>query len=174
VEIDGRHCETEESQLRRANRIASRRLLIKLREVHGRTEPETVDPDVVDLVPVVVVKHSPAPETKAEARFIRYLTDETGRRIPTIQEIKHVIAERFQITPMNIDSKSRRHKFCLPRQISYYLSHTLTVRSLPDIARRHGGRDHTSALSGIRKIERLLKTDTQLAQTVNELREQLQ
>lgn len=173
MEIDGRHCETEESQVRKANRFASRRLLAKLKEVHGKPEPEKVEPDVVDLVPAVV-RHSPASETKAEARFVRYLTDENGRRIPTIQEIKHVIAERFQITPMNIDSKSRRHKFCLPRQISYYLSHTLTVRSLPDIARRHGGRDHTSALSGIRKIERLLKTDTQLAQTVNELREQLQ
>lgn len=173
MDIDGRHCEAEETQIRNANRFASSRLLAKLREVHGKPKPETVEPDVVDLVPAVV-RHSPAPETKAEARFIRYLTDESGRRIPTIQEIKHVIAERFEITPMNIDSKSRRRKFCLPRQISYYLSQQLTPRSLPDIARRHGGRDHTSALSGIRKIERLLKADAWLAQTVGELREQLQ
>jgi hypothetical protein len=174
MEIDGRHCETEESQIRNANRIGSRRLLARLREFHGGAQEEQVEPDVLDLVPVVVVKRSPAQETKAEARFARYLTDENGRRIPTIQEIKHVIAEHFKITPVNIDSKSRRHKFCLPRQISYYLSHTLTVRSLPDIARRHGGRDHTSALSGIRKIERLLKTDEALAKTVGELRERLQ
>lgn len=173
MEIDGRHCEAETTQRHNANRFASRKLLVKLQEVHGRATPHPEpEPDVVDLVRAVV--HSPAPETKAEARFVRYLTDESGRRIPTIQEIKFVIAERFKITPVNIDSKSRRHKFCLPRQISYYLSHVMTVRSLPDIARRHGGRDHTSALSGIRKIERLLKTDTQLAQTVNELREQLQ
>jgi hypothetical protein len=171
MEIDGRHCETEESQVRRANRFACRKLLAKLVEVHGIQVPQP-EPDIVDIVPIVV-RHSPAAESKAEARFVRYLTDEDGRRIPTIQEIKHVIAEHFQITSMNIDSKSRRHKFCLPRQISYYLSHELTVRSLPDIARRHGGRDHTSALSGIRKIERLLKTDAWLSQTVGKLKEQL-
>lgn len=173
MEIDGRHCEAETTQHHNANRVASRKLLSKLMEVHGRALTHEPEPDVIDLVPIVVC-HSPAPETKAEARFVRYLTDESGRRIPTIQEIKFVIAERFKITPVNIDSKSRRHKYCLPRQISYYLSHVMTVRSLPDIARRHGGRDHTSALSGIRKIERLLKTDAQLAQTVSELREQLQ
>lgn len=174
MEIDGRHCETEESQIRRANRFASRKLLARLKEVHGKQVSEAEpEPDVLDLVPAVV-RQSPAPETKAEARFVRYLTDENGRRIPTIQEIKHVIAEHFGITPTNIDSQSRQVKFCLPRQIGYYLSRELTLRSLPDIARRYGGRDHTSALSGIKKIERLLATDTKLAQTVNTLRERLQ
>jgi chromosomal replication initiation ATPase DnaA len=172
MEIDGRHCETEESQIRRANRFASRRLLARLKEVHGKPTHEP-EPDIQDIVPVVV-RRTEVAETKAEARFIRYLTDEQGRRIPTIHEIKHVVAEHFKITTTNIDSKSRAVKFCLPRQIGYYLSRELTVRSLPDIARRFGGRDHTSALSGIKKIERLLQNDMQLAKTVSRLREQLQ
>jgi chromosomal replication initiation ATPase DnaA len=171
MDIDGRHCETEESQIRRANRYGSRRLLAKLREVHGQSS-EPAEPDIVDIVPAVV-RHSPAPETKAEARFVRYLTDENGRRIPTIHEIKYVIAEHFGITTTNIDSQSRQVKFCLPRQIGYYLSREMTLRSLPDIARRFGGRDHTSALSGIKKIERQLQADPAFAKTVNTLREKL-
>lgn len=171
MEIDGRHCEAEETQIYNANRWGSSKLLARLKEAHGAPvlQPE---PDIVDIVPAVVRK-SEAPETKAEARFIRYLSDEAGRKIPTVHEIKHVIAEHFGITTTNIDSQSRAWKFCLPRQISYYLSRELTLRSLPDVARRHGGRDHTSALSGIKKIERLLKTDMQLAKTVGELRARL-
>jgi chromosomal replication initiator protein len=173
MEVDDRHFETRDLDARHANKVSCRKLLMKLKEVHGKPAPEKIAPDVVDLVPAVV-RHSPAAETKAESRFIRYLTDESGRRIPTIHEIKHVIAEHFGITTTNIDSQSRQVKFCLPRQIGYYLSREMTLRSLPDIARRFGGRDHTSALSGIKKIERCLKIDSELAQTVGTLREKLQ
>ncbi len=61
----------------------------------------------------MVVRHSPAAETKAESRFIRYLTDESGRRIPTIHEIKHVVAEHFRVTTTNIDSQSRAGQILL-------------------------------------------------------------
>jgi chromosomal replication initiation ATPase DnaA len=168
MNIDGRHCESEETQVYNANRWASQKLLAKLTEVHGTTAPQP-EPDIVEIVPAVVRSE----ETKAEAQFVRYIQDENGRRMPTVHEIKHVIAEHFGITTTNIDSASRMWKFCLPRQISYYLSRELTLRSLPDVARRHGGRDHTSALSGIRKIKRLLKTDMQLAKTVDDLRSRL-
>lgn len=172
MEIDGRHCEAEQTQIHNANKFGSRKLLAKLMEMHGSPvlQPE---PDIVDIVPAVVRRSSEASETKAEARFIRYLSDESGRRMPSVAEIKYVIAEHFGITTVNIDSQSRQVKFCLPRQISYYLSRELTLRSLPDVARRHGGRDHTSALSGIKKIERLLKTDANLAKTVGDLRARL-
>jgi chromosomal replication initiation ATPase DnaA len=170
MNIDGTSCEAEDTTIN-ANKWGSHKLLARLRAVHGTPAPQP-EPDIVEIVPVVV-RHSPAPETKAEARFVRYLEDEGGRKIPTVHEIKHVIAEHFGITVTNIDSKSRRWKYCYPRQISYYLSQKLTLRSLPDIGRRHGGRDHTSALSGIRKIEKLIKTDMQLAKTVNDLRARL-
>jgi hypothetical protein len=170
MNINGICCEAEDSSIN-ANKWGSRKLLARLVAVHGTQAPQP-EPDIVDIVPIVVC-HSPAPESKAEARFIRYLEDEGGRKIPTVHEIKHVVAEHFGITVTNIDSQSRRWKFCYPRQISYYLSQKLTLRSLPDIGRRHGGRDHTSALSGIRKIERLLETDVKLAKTVDDLRARL-
>jgi hypothetical protein len=170
MNINGICCEAEDASIN-ANKWGSHKLLARLRAIHGTPAPQP-EPDIVEIVPVVV-RHSPAPESKAEARFVRYLEDEGGRKIPTVHEIKHVIAEHFGITTTNIDSQSRQWKFCLPRQISYYLSRELTLRSLPDVARRHGGRDHTSALSGIKKIKRLLETDAQLAKTVNDLRARL-
>jgi hypothetical protein len=172
MEIDGRHCETEESQIRKANQIASRRLLAKLKEVHGRSAP-TPEPDVMDIIPVVV-RRAPVAETKAEVRFLRYLTDGAGKKIPTVQEIKHVVAEHFKVTTINLDAKSRKHSFVLPRQIAIYLCSQLTVRSLPDIARRFGGRDHTTAIHSRDKIEDLIATDPAMARTVEILKEQLQ
>jgi chromosomal replication initiation ATPase DnaA len=170
MNIDGTRSEAEDSSVN-ANKWGSHKLLARLVEHHG-TPVLPPEPDIVEIVPVVV-RRSPAPETKAEARFVRYLQDEGGRKVPTVHEIKHVIAEHFGITTVNIDSQSRQWKFCLPRQISYYLSRELTLRSLPDVARRHGGRDHTSALSGIKKIKRLLETDAQLAKTISDLRARL-
>ncbi|MCK1465755.1 hypothetical protein IVB34_47595 [Bradyrhizobium sp. 2] len=171
MEVDDRYFEARDLDARHANKVGCRKLLSKLREVHGTPAPQP-EPDIVEIVPAVV-RQSRAPETKAEARFIRYLTDEGGRKIPTVHEIKHVIAEHFGITTTNIDSQSRKVKFCLPRQIGYYLSREMTLRSLPDIARRFGGRDHTSALSGIKKIERQLQADPAFAKTVSVLREKL-
>jgi hypothetical protein len=164
MNIDGACSEAEDSTIN-ANKWGSRKLLARLMAAHGTPAPRP-KPDIVEIVPIV-------PEIKAEVQFARYVEDEGGRKIPTVHEIKHVIAEHFGITVTNIDSPSRKWRFCLPRQISYYLSRELTSRSLPDVGRRHGGRDHTSALSGIRKIERLLETDPQLAKTVNDLRARL-
>lgn len=164
MNIDGTRSEAEDSSIN-ANKWGSSKLLARLVAAHGTPAPRP-KPDIVEIVPIV-------PETKAEAQFVRYVEDEGGRKIPTVHEIKHVIAEHFGITVTNIDSPSRKWRFCLPRQISYYLSRELTSRSLPDVGRRHGGRDHTSALSGIKKIERLLATDPQLAKTVNDLRARL-
>lgn len=173
MEVDDRHFETRDLDARHANKVSCRKLLLKLKEVHGKSGPEKVDPDIMDVVPAVV-RHSPAAETKAESRFVRYLTDENGRKIPTVTEIKHAVAERFKVTPVNIDARSRKLAFVLPRQVAIYLCSQLTLRSLPDIARRFGGRDHTTAIHSRDKIAGLIATDPVMAQTVSELREQLQ
>jgi chromosomal replication initiator protein len=61
-----------------------------------------------------------------------------------------------------------------PRQIAMYLSKQLTDRSLPDIGRRFGGRDHTTIMHGVRKIEELRASDAQLAEDIDLLRRLLQ
>jgi chromosomal replication initiation ATPase DnaA len=83
-------------------------------------------------------------------------------RRPTIKEIQIAVAKHFKVTRADILCARRTVVVVRPRQVGYYLSQVLTLRSLPEIGRMFGGRDHTSALSGIRKIERLRKTDPQL------------
>jgi len=61
-----------------------------------------------------------------------------------------------------------------PRQIAMYLSKQLTLRSLPEIGRRFGGRDHTTVLHAVRKIDELVASDGNLAKDVEHLRRMLQ
>ena len=168
---DGRFFETGEKHFHRANIIGCRALLLKLREVHGAPVP-LPEPDVVELVPTVVKKIDVG-ETKAEKRFIRYLSDEAGRRVPTVAEIKHMVATRFEVTPRNLDSRSRKVAYVWPRQVAMFLAHTITLRSLPDIGRRFGGRDHTTVLHAVRKIERLVNENPETASLIDELKEEL-
>jgi len=61
-----------------------------------------------------------------------------------------------------------------PRQVAMYLAKTLTLRSLPEIGRRFGGRDHTTVLHAVRKIEGLVGNDVALAEEIEVLKRQLQ
>ena len=70
-------------------------------------------------------------------------------------------------------SARRTNDLVRPRQVAMYLAKTLTTRSLPEIGRRFGGRDHTTVLHAIRKIEALLPVDEKIAEAVRVLSVQL-
>ncbi|HTP90451.1 MAG TPA: helix-turn-helix domain-containing protein, partial [Xanthobacteraceae bacterium] len=61
-----------------------------------------------------------------------------------------------------------------PRQVAMYLAKVLTLRSLPEIGRRFGGRDHTTVLHAVRKIEALAGNDSAFAEEIEALKRQLQ
>ena len=71
-------------------------------------------------------------------------------------------------------SSRRTANVVRPRQIAMYLAKTLTLRSLPEIGRRFGGRDHTTVLHAVRKIEGLVGNDAVLAEEVEILKRLLQ
>jgi chromosomal replication initiator protein len=71
-------------------------------------------------------------------------------------------------------SARRAREVARPRQVAMYLSKQLTPKSLPDIGRRFGGRDHTTVLHAVRKIEALVSRDTALSEEVESLKRQLQ
>lgn len=75
------------------------------------------------------------------------------RRIK-IDDILRVISRHYGVTRGDILSERRNRSIVLPRQVGMYLAKRLTARSLPEIGRRFGGRDHTTVLHAIRKIER--------------------
>ncbi len=70
-------------------------------------------------------------------------------------------------------SARRARNVARPRQVAMYLSKLLTARSLPEIGRKFGGRDHTTVMHAIRKVEELMGDDAQIAQDVEFVRRAL-
>ncbi len=91
------------------------------------------------------------------------------RRI-RIEGIQRLVAKHFNVTKQELISPRRTRSVVRPRQISMYLAKTMTDRSFPDIGRRFGGRDHTTVLHAVRKIERMISEDTTLAREIEMLR----
>lgn len=94
------------------------------------------------------------------------------RRI-TIDEIQRKVAEHYNLRVTDMHSARRARNVARPRQVAMFLSKHLTARSLPEIGRKFGGRDHTTVMHAVRKIEELLESDTQIAQDVDIIRRAL-
>lgn len=91
-----------------------------------------------------------------------------------IEDIQRLVANHYNVTRADILSSRRTATVVRPRQIAMYLAKMLTLRSLPEIGRRFGGRDHTTVLHAVRKIDGLVAQDTSLAGEIDHLRRMLQ
>lgn len=92
----------------------------------------------------------------------------------SVAKIKEVLCREFGIAPRDLTSSRRNAALARPRQIGYYLAREFTGRSLPVIGREFGRADHTSVLHGIRRIEALIETDTNIRGHVERIRAILQ
>ena len=92
----------------------------------------------------------------------------------TVEEIQRQVADYYNIRMSELIGPKRVRTFARPRQVAMYLAKQLTSRSLPEIGRRFGGRDHTTVMHGVRKIEELKQTDGQIAEDVELLRRSLE
>jgi len=91
-----------------------------------------------------------------------------------IEDIQRIVARQYNVSRADLLSSRRTANVVRPRQIAMFLAKTLTLRSLPEIGRRFGGRDHTTVLHAVRKIENLVHSDTALAEEIELLKRQLQ
>jgi len=87
-----------------------------------------------------------------------------------IEDIQRIVARHYNVSKTELLSNRRTRTIVKPRQIAMYLAKVLTPRSLPEIGRRFGGRDHTTVLHAVRKIEDLSGADNTLAQELELLR----
>ncbi len=94
------------------------------------------------------------------------------RRI-TVDEIQKLTADHFGLKQADLLSGRRTRSVARPRQIAMYLCKNYTSRSYPDIGRRFGGRDHTTVLHGVRRIEELAAKDEQIARDLEALTRKL-
>lgn len=83
-----------------------------------------------------------------------------------IDDILKIVGRHFNVARTDLLSPRRARIVVVPRQIGMYLAKKMTSRSLPEIGRRFGGRDHSTVLHAVRKIEELIKTDDKLAREV--------
>ncbi|WP_460019601.1 chromosomal replication initiator protein DnaA [Magnetospira thiophila] len=95
-----------------------------------------------------------------------------NRRI-TIEEIQKKVAEHFNIKLADMHSARRARAVARPRQVAMYLSKQLTTRSLPEIGRKFGGRDHTTVMHAVRKVDELCDLDAGFSEDVSLLRRML-
>ena len=109
----------------------------------------------------------------AEAAIRDLVKNREPKRIK-IEDIQKLVASRYNVSRSDILSERRTAAVVKPRQIAMYLSKVLTLRSLPEIGRRFGGRDHTTVLHAVRKIEKQIGDDPVLGDEVELLKRMLQ
>ncbi len=97
----------------------------------------------------------------------------SDRRV-TIEEIQKKVAEHFAIRLADMHSPRRARQVARPRQVAMYLAKQLTSRSLPEIGRKFGGRDHTTVMHAVRKIDELRAADAAFSEDVELLRRMLE
>jgi chromosomal replication initiator protein len=105
--------------------------------------------------------------------LLRDLLRAQDRRV-TIEEIQKKVAEHFNIRMADMVSSRKQRAIARPRQIAMYLAKRLTSRSLPEIGRKFGGRDHTTVMHAVRKVEELMSLDPAFAEDVELLERMLE
>lgn len=106
-------------------------------------------------------------ETLANSKYM------LGMRL-TVDKIQRAVAEEFKITLDDMASKRRARAVARPRQVAMYLCKKMTKRSLPDIGRRFGGRDHTTVMHAVKRITQLRAEDSILDGQIRNLEDTLQ
>ena len=104
---------------------------------------------------------------------LRDLLRANDRRV-TIDDIQKRVAEHFNIRVADMHSARRARAVARPRQVAMYLAKQLTSRSLPEIGRKFGGRDHTTVMHAVRRIDELMQNDSTLSEDVELLRRMLE
>ncbi len=98
----------------------------------------------------------------------------SNERVTTIEDIQKKVAERFNVKVSDMSSPRRLRSIARPRQIAMYLAKALTLRSLSEIGKKFGGKDHTTVMHAVKKVEELISTDVEFGEDVRLLKRILQ
>ncbi len=97
-----------------------------------------------------------------------------SERKVTVEEIIRKVADHYNVRIADLLGPRRARAVSRPRQVAMFLSKNLTTKSLPEIGRRFGGRDHTTVIHAVRKVEELKQIDSQISEEVELLRRMLE
>jgi len=116
--------------------------------------------------------NQPITQEMAEMTLRDLVRSSEPRRVK-IEDIQRVVSKHYNVTKADLLSARRTRTIVRPRQIAMYLAKVMTPRSLPEIGRRFGNRDHTTVLHAVRKIEEMARSDYALAQELELLKRML-
>ncbi|ODT68447.1 MAG: chromosomal replication initiation protein DnaA [Pelagibacterium sp. SCN 63-23] len=109
----------------------------------------------------------------AEKTLADLIRSRDAKRV-RIEDILKAVSRHYKVPRNELLSARRSRDVVRPRQIAMYLAKALTARSLPEIGRRFGGRDHTTVLHSVRKVEQMIKDDLELGQEIELLKRMLE
>jgi chromosomal replication initiator protein len=120
----------------------------------------------------LLFRHSLEPQISIERvdEFLGHMCRSGEPKRVRIEDIQRIVARHYNVSKTELLSNRRTRTIVKPRQVAMYLSKVMTPRSLPEIGRRFGGRDHTTVLHAVRKIEDLSESDNTLAQEIELLK----
>jgi len=104
---------------------------------------------------------------------LRDLVAAHGDKQISVDLIQRKVADHFDLSVLDMNTKRRTRSVAFPRQVAMFLSRELTHHSLPEIGENFGGRDHTTVLHGCHKIASQLAEDPDLRRTLDELRAEI-
>jgi chromosomal replication initiator protein len=136
---------------------------------HGRD----LDGAVNRLVAANQLTNEPITVALAERTLADLVRARETRRV-RIEDILRIVSRHYKVPRNELLSSRRSRDVVRPRQIAMYLAKSLTSRSLPEIGRRFGGRDHTTVLHSVRKVEQMMKDDADLTQEIELLKRMLE
>lgn len=137
-----------------------------------QTNGRDLDGAVNRLVAHVTLTRTPLTVETAEVAIRDLVRNREPKRVK-IEDIQKLVATHYNVSKADILSSRRTATVVRPRQIAMYLSKVLTLRSLPEIGRRFGGRDHTTVLHAVRKIDGLVNKDGTLSEEIEMLKRML-
>lgn len=116
--------------------------------------------------------NQPITQDMAELTLRDLVRSSEPRRVK-IEDIQRVVSKHYNVSKADLLSARRTRTIVRPRQIAMYLAKVMTPRSLPEIGRRFGNRDHTTVLHAVRKIEEMARADYTLSQEIELLKRML-
>jgi hypothetical protein len=150
--------------------MSSRALLLRLRRLHYEHAPDIYKNRFLPapLLPSIVV------EPKPSSDFLElWGENEIDAGAVTIARIKRAVCRYYKVTNTDLISARRTRDITLPRQVAMYLCRHLTVRSMPEIGRQFGGRDHTTVHHADIKIKNLLLWKREVIEAVATIRQRI-
>jgi hypothetical protein len=159
------------------NMAATNKLLCLLYQHHADTMPAFLPAPKPTAAPervIEVVEPAPVPAPPPVATEDRDWLFVTPRPVTTIKDIQMTVAKHYGFTCMDMRSKRRTAALAKARHVAMYVVKSVTPRSLPEIGYYFGGRDHTTVLHAVRRIDGLVATDEAFRAEVDGLKSQFE